>query len=44
MRAAPGEIDPVLVERRRTTTGYGYLIALSAIPGAAMLARHAEHH
>ena len=33
-----------LVEHRRTTTAYGYLVALAAIPGAAMLERHAEHH
>ena len=35
-----------LVEHRRTTAAYGYLIALSAIPGAALIERRtdAAHH
>ena len=33
-----------LVEPRRTTTAYGYCLALSAIAGAALIERRAEDH
>ncbi|MCC7418308.1 MAG: glycosyltransferase family 39 protein [Acidobacteria bacterium] len=33
-----------LVEHRRTTSGYGYLIALAALPVSALVQRHADRH
>jgi hypothetical protein len=33
-----------LVEPRRTTTAYGYCLALSAVAGAALIEHRAQHH